>query len=608
MPGPITWRNVNGGNGLGVASRILDRAGDQFQGSLDSLGGMLNATETNREDNRVQGVTNNTNAFLDQLAGYQNPEDLQAAEAQLRQQLAGYGNTIDRDKTRGAINDTLVGLRTEANAQRTYDEGLAADAAKPIWQELQQAIISGNDAQIAALSTPENMSILNNAGLGDDFASLNDDWSQKFADRERAQFEQNRSDSEYTRNLNKVNDAELLDLRLKEAQKRFSDDLSDGIVDAGSEAILIADFTNELAGMGIYDQQYTDWARGTVEGRTTLTAGDEARRDTAINAAITAQYPNAAQNSFLNEAPDSYEPSAVLAEILPNVTDSGGDTVKLQPESAKLLTDALSGTFKMTEGGQTSDYRLTPSMVKKILSLDYKKWSSFEPAEIREAIEKEITSDSYKTAWNDYENGSGGKPSLKALKSSAAEAWKRNAGVGLTFGTPVTPPVVSNAPTEAIDVAARSIQPADNGGFRRPEVTAAPAPTAIPAPAPVQSSPVDAEIAELKTFIANTPKGGMNNVKRNRANARIGKLEQEALAVNPERQQAVVAAAESGEGLGKFSDAELEYMADELDQERRNLTAPGLRPNLTRERTESDASRLKEIRRVEAALRSAIDR
>jgi hypothetical protein len=143
---PITWRNVNGGNGLGVASRILDRAGDQFQGSLDSLGGLLNSAETNIEDNRVQGVTNNTNAFLDQLAGYQNPEDLQAAEAQLRQQLAAYGPAgVDQDKTRGAIESTITGLQQEDTARRNYDFNKATDAARPLQDQFDALLATGSE-------------------------------------------------------------------------------------------------------------------------------------------------------------------------------------------------------------------------------------------------------------------------------------------------------------------------------------------------------------------------------------------------------------------------------------------------------------------------------
>jgi cytochrome c556 len=143
---PITWRNVNGGNGLGVASRILDRAGDQFQGSLNTLGGLLNSAETNIEDNRVQGVTNNTNAFMDQLAAYNNPEDLQAAEAQLRQQLASYGSAgIDRDRTRGAIESTITGLQQEDTARRNYDFNKAKDAARPLQDQFDALLATGSE-------------------------------------------------------------------------------------------------------------------------------------------------------------------------------------------------------------------------------------------------------------------------------------------------------------------------------------------------------------------------------------------------------------------------------------------------------------------------------
>lgn len=186
MPGPITWRNVGQGTGLGVASRILDRAGDQFQGSLNTLGGMLNATETNREDNRIQGVTNNTNAFMDQLAAYENPEDLQAAEAQLRQQLASYGPVgIDRSRTDGAIDSRISGLQNEVTTQRAYDRGNLEAEFNPIAEQIRALTEAGNFKQASELQATHSAG-LDQLGLSAGLTSGIRDTQRRFADDGRA--------------------------------------------------------------------------------------------------------------------------------------------------------------------------------------------------------------------------------------------------------------------------------------------------------------------------------------------------------------------------------------------------------------------------------------
>ena len=121
---PITWRNIQGGNGAVEAGRLLNAAQNSVNTGLDKITDVFAQYRETDRANWENGKENNTQAFLDRLAQFRTPEELAAAQASgeldaLKQQ---YGAQIDR----GLIRDTEAGLQQKLidriTAQNQYGD------------------------------------------------------------------------------------------------------------------------------------------------------------------------------------------------------------------------------------------------------------------------------------------------------------------------------------------------------------------------------------------------------------------------------------------------------------------------------------------------------
>lgn len=125
MAGPITWRNVGSTvPAPSVASLAAGTAG--IRQALADIGGLITQQRDLAVDNAKAVRDTNTQNYLDQVASasleqLQNPEFIAGLDAQ-RDAL---GNTVDRAKTRGAIDAALA---TRQNQQVANNE--FADAAQ----------------------------------------------------------------------------------------------------------------------------------------------------------------------------------------------------------------------------------------------------------------------------------------------------------------------------------------------------------------------------------------------------------------------------------------------------------------------------------------------
>ena len=123
MAEPITWRNVGGGGG-GNPAALLAMGQNQVQQGLSALGGLFRNEQKLQMQNSEQVRENNTAQYLDavQNAGgvdaLQNPE----TRAQLEGMRAGFGAAIDRNATRGAIDNRVKGLQQQTLVENQFTD------------------------------------------------------------------------------------------------------------------------------------------------------------------------------------------------------------------------------------------------------------------------------------------------------------------------------------------------------------------------------------------------------------------------------------------------------------------------------------------------------
>lgn len=143
MATPITWQNINAPD-LGSVGRGFESAQRSFGSAFDQLGAMLSQRENTEEKNWQNTRTNNTNAFLDQLAGYRTPEELAAAQQSgalqtLRQR---FGSQIDSTAIRGAEEQRINALRTGAKQAGEFEDFSKERAQRIIVDDIRQTMLT----------------------------------------------------------------------------------------------------------------------------------------------------------------------------------------------------------------------------------------------------------------------------------------------------------------------------------------------------------------------------------------------------------------------------------------------------------------------------------
>lgn len=164
MAGQITWRNVSGPS-LADASRPLSAAQSTFNSAFNVLNRALGQRQEAASYARDKTIGDNTQTYLDQLAQYRTPEEMQAAQSSgaIASLLAGFGDQIDRGAVRGAADARLATLRDQTTKGNLFEDSQTERQWRPTAERLRTLASSGDADQIRAAR--EALSIYAGQGL-----------------------------------------------------------------------------------------------------------------------------------------------------------------------------------------------------------------------------------------------------------------------------------------------------------------------------------------------------------------------------------------------------------------------------------------------------------
>lgn len=147
MAQPITWQNVNGPNYSGI-SGVLQAAQNSFSNAFSGVQDVLKERAALEAANAVATKQNNTQAYLDRIAQFQSPEQLQAAiaDGSLERARQGYGTQIDQSATRNAAQAMLGDRYKQVQAATEFGNTMLNEKTAPIMDRFKQASITGNEA------------------------------------------------------------------------------------------------------------------------------------------------------------------------------------------------------------------------------------------------------------------------------------------------------------------------------------------------------------------------------------------------------------------------------------------------------------------------------
>lgn len=266
---PITWKNVENAGGFVAGARLTESASTSFNAGMRNFSDILAKGQKVSDDNRVNTIDNNDSAYKDILASYATPEALAAAKAsgEVDQKLAALGPLINKDLAREGFGDRLREVRTDANAERTYNDGLAMATAKPLREQYLALKLSNRDAEAAAFLSA-NQGAFDAAGMTGDLQGQGNSQDRLEVSDSRSAFahgrtvlEAGRSDTRYAREQKQIASEDAADALIATTfqQQQEAD------VAAGSEANALAISTGvpELAG----SPGVPDWSRATPDQR-----------------------------------------------------------------------------------------------------------------------------------------------------------------------------------------------------------------------------------------------------------------------------------------------------------------------------------------------------
>lgn len=164
MAGPITWRNVET-RGLAPAALL----GNAQQSMVDGFAGIRQALQDYQktaEANWQQQRANNTNTYLDAVAGITDPNQLAQDNApggrlaQLRQQL---GFNVDNAAIRGAAEQRQSDLQTQWAKNQQYQDAQRAAQEADYIDNLKTLAAQGKTAEAQQLAVARDLQ--DNAGV-----------------------------------------------------------------------------------------------------------------------------------------------------------------------------------------------------------------------------------------------------------------------------------------------------------------------------------------------------------------------------------------------------------------------------------------------------------
>jgi hypothetical protein len=332
MAEPITWRNVGGGGG-GNPAALLAMGQNQVQQGLSALGGLFRDEQKLQIRNSAQVRENNTSQYLDAVANAGGVDALQNPEtrAQLEGMRAGFGAAIDRDATRGAIDNRVKSLQ-----QQTMVDNQFTDQAT----ERQQRGLVDQGLELAQAGDMQGVQKL----LAD----------TQFLD-----------EGKVANNLMGILDAKTRRQYAAEDQQR--QDRAEGRQIAQFQESMAAASENRLMRKEALADSRQE--RAFRNGARTL--------DDAAEQAKTILNTRLAGNEWANTSTDPGKDAAVL---LKGLTDSGKFTSFLNSDKTDIrqmqegVTDLLSTGVDVD--GQT--YKVPPALLQQVINQNSKNWNLFD--------------------------------------------------------------------------------------------------------------------------------------------------------------------------------------------------------------------------------------
>jgi len=404
MRNPITWRNVQGQSRTGhfAASRMLDSAASRFDASLGSLRGMLSSEQSRRSANRENTIDNNTAAYLDQLAAAQSVDGLENQSADLAAMRDSFGNMIDRDATRGALQNRMTALRTEANAARNFELGELNAQADPVVSRIEQLTEEGKFEEANAMAT-QNQDLLSQVGKIDDVArgirlrqqGIAD---QTFADDQRQRTRDGWLRDDERRSRQKDIDATLsASLQDIEAAAASGESLGMGVGEA--QQVILGNLG--VDNLDAQDRQYAAQALDTIlapyRKREELDMQNEAQADAQLATEYDIQ-----NNIFAQDNPYNTEDA-----ITSFFNEKGIESDEAWLGSGQQITpDVLMDVLKEGVKVKGKPYKVTPAMLKMLpqfVGTQFGIEDNWGKDELESALQKFVTSKSYDKQLKDYE-------------------------------------------------------------------------------------------------------------------------------------------------------------------------------------------------------------
>lgn len=133
MATPITWRNVDV-NPVGEISRAMSSGQAGINLGFESFANVLKQQQQVDDQNWNQQKSNNTNAFMNEMARYTTPEAYQAAldSGELQSRLTASGAQIDQAAARQAMGAQMGILQDRLTSGQKFQDGQTDRAEAPI--------------------------------------------------------------------------------------------------------------------------------------------------------------------------------------------------------------------------------------------------------------------------------------------------------------------------------------------------------------------------------------------------------------------------------------------------------------------------------------------
>jgi len=146
MGTPITWRNIDV-NPVGEISRAMTAGQIGVNLGFDSFNKVLDRYKATDEANWNQEKTNKNNAYMNDLAAIQTPEELAAARGRLEESIRAGGAQIDQPAARQALGAQLGLLQDRIVKNQAFQQGQQQYSEKDLRDHATALIAEGKTAE-----------------------------------------------------------------------------------------------------------------------------------------------------------------------------------------------------------------------------------------------------------------------------------------------------------------------------------------------------------------------------------------------------------------------------------------------------------------------------